>query len=142
MPEKVKEGGNKGGDVGPSGGTKDAIDGLRFEAGLNELHFWEDLQGTAGGIKFNGEGDQIKKHDRTPTRHHDGEVGLGLEPAKTGEKTKEGEPGDNLAGKSGGTDGGHTPLQGTVGNFVLNGVAAFVGGDAEGSGRVALKVLG
>jgi hypothetical protein len=47
-----------------------------------------------------------------------------------------------LAGEGGGTDGGHAPLEGGVGDFVLDSVAALVGSDAEGSGGLALKVLG
>jgi hypothetical protein len=35
----------------------------------------------------------------------------------------------------------HAPLQGSVGDLVLNGVAAFVGGDAERGERSAMEVL-
>ncbi len=142
MPEKIKEGGDEGGDIGPSGRAEYAIDRFRFGAWLNEFHFGEDLQGAARGIELNRQGDEIKEHDGAPTSDHDHEVGLGLETPEAGEKSKEREPGDDLAGESGGTDRGHAPLEWGVGDFVLDGVATLVRGDAQSGGGVTVIVLG
>ncbi len=141
MPEKIKEGGDEGGDIGPSGRAEYAIDRFRFGAGLNKFHFGEDLQSATGGVELDWQSNQIEEHDRAPTSDHDGEVGLGLEAAEPREKSKERKPGDDLAGKGGGTDRGHSPLEWGVGDFVLDGVATLVRGDAQSGGGVAVKVL-
>ena len=100
------------------------------------------MEGTAGGVELDGESDEIEEHDGAPTDGHDDEVGVGAETSEAGEEAEEWEPGDDLAGEGGGADGGHAPLERGVGDFVLDSVTAFVSGDAEGSGRLALEVLG
>ena len=100
------------------------------------------MEGAAGGVELDGKGDEIEEHDGAPTDGHDDEVGVGAETSEAGEEAEEREPGDDLAGEGGGADGGHAPLEGGVGDFVLDSVTAFVGGDAEGGGGLALEVLG
>ena len=100
------------------------------------------MEGTAGGVELDREGNEIKQHDGTPTDGHDDEVGMRVETTEPRKETKEREPGDDLAGEGGGTDGGHAPLERGVSDFVLDGMTAFVSGDPEGGGGLASEVLG
>ena len=115
---------------------------MEFGAWSDKFHFGQNLEGSAGGVELDGKGNEIEEHDGTPTDGHDDEIGVGAETSEAREEAEEWEPGDDLAREGGGADGGHAPLEGGVGDFVLDSVTAFVGGDAEGSGGLALEVLG
>lgn len=141
MPKKVEKRSDEGSDVGPSGGTKNVVDGFRFGTRRDKLHFRQNLEGSAGGIKFHRKGDQVKEHDGAPACDHDGEVSLGLETAETGKKAEQREPSNDLTGEGGRPDGGHAPLQWGVGDFMLDGVTTFVGGNTESSGGVTMVIL-
>ena len=142
MPQEVEQRGDEGSDIGPSSSAKDVIDGFRFGSRRDELHFGKNLEGSARCIEFNGEGDQVEEHDGAPSSDHDGEVGLGVETTKAGEEAKQGKPSNDLTCKGGCTYRGHPPLEGGIGDFVLDGMPALVGRDPEGSGRVSVEILG
>lgn len=142
MPEKVEERGDEGSDIGPGGSAKNVINRFGFGSWGDELHFGKNLEGSARCIEFNGEGNQVEEHDGAPSSDHDGEVGLGVETTKAGEEAKQGKPSNDLTRKGGCTYRGHPPLEGGIGDFVLDGMPALVGRDPEGSGRVSVEILG
>ena len=141
MPEKVEKRGDKGCNVGPGGGAEDFFNGGEFGPWGDEFHFGEDLQCPAGGIEFNRQREEVEQHDHTPTCHHDHEISLGMKSPEAGEKSEEGKPSHDLTCEGRGTDRSHPPLQGGVGDLVLDGVPALVGGHSESRGRVAMEIF-
>ena len=79
MPEKIEEGSDEGGNIGPSGSAQHIFDGFGFGPWGDKLHFREDLKGASGGIKLNWKSNEIEEHDCAPSDNHNGEVGLGVE---------------------------------------------------------------
>ena len=60
---------------------------------------------------------------------------------EAGEDPDERQPHDDLAGEVCGGDGGHAEVEGGVGLLVLDGVTAFVGGDAVSGHGVAMVIF-
>lgn len=142
MPEKIEERGDEGSDIGPSGSAKNVINRFGFGSRRDELHFGKNLEGSARRVEFNGEGDQVEEHNGAPSSDHDGEIGLGVEAAESGEEAKQRKPSNDLTCESSCTYRGHPPLEGGIGDFVLDGMTTLVCCNPEGGGRVSVEILG
>ena len=142
MPQEVEQRGDEGSDIGPSGSAKNVINRFGFGSWGDELHFGQNLERSARCIEFNGEGNQVEEHDGAPSSDHDGEVGLGVEATEAGEEAKQGKPSNDLTCEGSCTYRGHPPLEGGIGDFVLDGMPALVCCNAEGRGRVSVEILG
>lgn len=81
----------------------------------------------------------MEEHDDAHAEGHDGDGEFGGDEAAG--HAEERDPHGGLGGDVGDADGGHAPLEGGVELFVLDGVTALVGGDAEGGDGVAVVVL-
>lgn len=140
MPEEVGERGYERRHIGPRGCVEHALHSQRLLAGGDEAGVGEHGFGAAGGVEFDGQGDEVEEHDHRPGQRHDQRAGEGLDQA--GEQAQQGEPHDDLAGIAGDAHSGHAPVERLVRRGVLDCMAALVGGHAQGGRGAAEEVVG
>ena len=81
----------------------------------------------------------MEEHNDAHAEGHDGDGEFGGD--ESARQAEHGDPHGGLGGDVGDADGGHAPLEGGVELFVLDGVAAFMSGDAESGDGGAVVIF-
>jgi hypothetical protein len=141
--KELEESSDHGGDVGESGGVEDFRDGGVFGV-MDEAELEELLFGAAAGVVFDWEGDDLEEGDDGKDADGDADDFVKERGAEgwAGEVAEESDPDGGGAGEGGDGDECHADFEWGVGGFVLEGVAGFVGGDAEGGDGAAVEIFG
>src|SRR4051794_38072025 len=137
MPQKVSEGCNERGYVGPASGIEGLADTADLFVRADKTHVAQDLLGSIGRVELDGESHEIEEHDDAPSDSR-GPKCLVKESADGPEK---GQDANDLASKLRSADGSHAEVQRSVSLCMLDGVTAFMRRDAQGRNALAIVIL-
>jgi hypothetical protein len=105
---------------------------------LHKAHLTEHQLGTARGVEFHRERNEIEGHNSPPGCCHDEKPRVGGQKAR--ENAQQRKPKNDLAGKAGDTYGGHSKVQRPIGLVMLDCVATLMGGNSYGGQRRSVEI--